>query len=155
MQTLLIDSQLLLLLVVGAVSPKYIAKHKRLTPVYTEADFNILLELVDRSAAVAVTPNTLTETSNLLGQIGDPIRTELFTGFAQVVKQFQEYYIDSRQAAEQDVFVRLGLADAAMLTANKSGLSLLTADLDLYMAAAESGQEAINFNHVREARESI
>jgi len=149
--TALIDSQLLLLLVVGAVSPSCIAKHKRLGPAYTEADYDLLLELVGESAII-VTPNVLTETSNLLAHIGDPIRTELFVAFAQLMKQFQERYVESARAAERSEFVRLGLTDAAMLTATERDRLLLTADLDLYLAAVEKELNVTNFHHERERR---
>ena len=64
-----IDSNLLLLLVVGRSSRDIIAKHKRLRQ-FTARDYDILLDLLDGTAQVFVTPHTLAEASNLLAQHG-------------------------------------------------------------------------------------
>ena len=61
-----IDANLLLLLVVGSVSPDAIARHRRLR-VFTRDDYDILINQIGQVERVLVTPNTLTETSNLLG----------------------------------------------------------------------------------------
>ena len=62
-KVIVLDANLLLLLVVGLTSRAYISKHKRLQG-YEELDFDLLICLIG-SANVIVTPNTLTETSNL------------------------------------------------------------------------------------------
>jgi hypothetical protein len=48
------------------------------------------------------------------------------------------------------LFAKLGLTDAAIV-ANLNSMFLLTDDLDLYVAAASAGLDAINFTHMREA----
>jgi hypothetical protein len=47
---------------------------------------------------------------------------------------------------------RLGLADAALLCVADSGATILTDDVDLYLAAVRAGLKAINYNHIREMR---
>jgi hypothetical protein len=150
MPSLVIDSGLLLLLVVGSVSRAYISKHKRLTT-YTEPDFDLLIEFLSKVSQVIVTPHTLTETSNLLAQIGEPAKSELFERFAQFLKPLPEHYVESRVAAARSEFIRLGLVDATFLEASSEHV-LLTADAKLYLAAIGSGTKAVNFNHEREAR---
>ena len=76
---LLIDTNLLVLLVVGNVNPGLIAKHRRLDG-YTFGDYEALIDLVNLVDRVILTPNTLTEASNLLGQHGEPERTLLMDG---------------------------------------------------------------------------
>ena len=54
-------------------------------------------------------------------------------------------------AARRDVFPRLGLTDTALLEVVSADAPLLTVDLDLYVAALASGDEAAsNFNHWRD-----
>jgi hypothetical protein len=101
---------------------------------------------------VVVTPNALTETSNLLGHIGEPIRAELYKTFRDMLKGLQELYFESETATARIEFVRLGLADAVFLEAIGDDRVLLTADFDLYWAAVNDGLNAINFNHIREER---
>jgi hypothetical protein len=43
----------------------------------------------------------------------------------------------------------LGLTDCALLSAIDRSHLLLTADLDLFVAAVKRGYQAINFNHIR------
>ena len=72
----ILDSNLLVLLVVGTTSRSYIGKHKRLRA-YTDRDFVLLLEVLSAAQRIIVTPNTVTETSNLAGQIAEPARSRI------------------------------------------------------------------------------
>ena len=73
----LIDANLLILLVVGSVDRDLIPKHRRLRRFAVE-DYERLLNLIGHFDRVFVTPNTLTETSNLLAQHADPERSRFF-----------------------------------------------------------------------------
>jgi hypothetical protein len=148
---IIIDTQLLVLYIVGCTSPQYIRRHKRLRDVYTEADFDLLTRMMARSSRVVVTPNVLTESSNfLLSYIDEPARTRIMEKFQQLIAGLEEDYVPSERAAERPEFVRLGLADAVLLDAGDESRTLLTADFPLYEAALRSGRLAVNFNHVRD-----
>lgn len=58
-----------------------------------------------------------------------------------------EIYVASRRAGEQAAFLRLGIADSALLDVLAPDNVLLTSDLDLYLEAMRQGQEAVNFIH--------
>jgi hypothetical protein len=150
MANLIIDTQLLLLFVVGATRRSYIGKHKRLRA-YSEADFDLLLEVISDYENVVVTPNTLTETSNLLGyKIQEPMRSEVFTVFGAIIQNTDEIYVESRALCGHKEFVTLGLTDAALHDLSDDRNILLTADLNLYLAAAKNG--AVNFHYLRVER---
>jgi hypothetical protein len=134
--------------VVGLTSRKYIASHKRLSP-YTEKDFDILTVLISKSSGMVATPNTLTETSNFIKFIAEPARTQIYKIFTALVKTTNEQYIASSQGVDRDEFVRLGLTDSVLLDVTSLPYTLLTDDLDLYLAAAHRGYSAVNFTHVR------
>lgn len=148
-KNIILDTNLLLLFVVGTTNRSYIRIHKRLRA-YAESDFDLLVNIVKNASSVVVTPNTLTETSNLLGHISEPARTKVFETLGVIIKTTTEYYYESRRAADSNVFIRLGLADAALMGTCDSQISLITADLDLYLAALNNGHEALNFNHIRD-----
>lgn len=148
-RALAIDAQLLVLLVVGLSSPEFIGKHRRLKT-YTTGDFDLLRDLMARHAAVVVTPNVLTEASNLLGYSNDPIKSQLFESLRALVGSVREEYVESRLACDRAEFVRLGLSDAALLSTGMDECTLVTSDLDLYLAALAGGRDAINFNHLRD-----
>lgn len=150
-RSLLLDSNLAVLYAVGATNIKYIAKHKRLQT-YDVTDYTIICNIMASFDDVVFTPNVLTETSNLLGQIGDPIRTEIARTFSDIVRRAEERFVDSKVAVNHSHFVRLDLTDAVLLLLAASGATLLTVDLDLYLATQSSGLNGVNYNHVRDQR---
>ncbi len=148
--TVILDANLLVLLVVGTASRSYIAKHKNLQA-YTEKDFVLLVDFLSRASRIIVTPNTITETSNVAGQIGQPMRAFIYEAFRVLLENMGETYIESHRAAGDAIFLRLGITDAALLNIVTKDQILLTADLDLYLEAARRGHQTINFNHYIEA----
>lgn len=149
LEILLIDTNLLLLYVVGTASRHYISTHKRLTS-FLSKDFDVLLDLMKKAKTVLVTPNTLTETSNLAMQIPNPARTHIASVLRDVIHMAAELYVPSKTASARQEFVRLGMTDSALLEALTTDVALLTVDLDLYVAALKNHRNSINFNHLRE-----
>ena len=144
-----IDSNLLALLVVGATERSLVAKHRRLQR-FTADDYELLLNLIDRFGPVLVTPNTLTETSNLLAQHREPERSELFDTFRLLIEDNKEIVVASLEASRNASFKRLGLTDAALLEVVSPETPLLTVDLDLYHAVAKRDHRAaVNFRHLQ------
>lgn len=147
-----VDSGLLTLLVVGNEARSLIAKHRRLRG-YAPEDCDSLAALISRtdSGKVFATPNTLTETSNLIGQHGEPKRSRLFTRLRSVIIESVEIVVASADASSNDAFGRLGLADAALLEVVSPENPLLTSDARLYLEAMKGarGVVAVNFEYLR------
>jgi rRNA-processing protein FCF1 len=149
---LLVDTNLLLLYIVGSLNPEKIGRHKR-TDKFTIEDYKLFLELVQRlgSQKIVVTPNILTEVSNLLGQTDEQTRKSLMILLSSIVPVFEELTVSSADAVRIPEFTRLGLTDSTILYLSEEGMVFLTDDLHLYLALQRRGVEVINFNHVREA----
>ena len=146
---LFIDANLIVLLVVGQAGRDLITKHRR-TRGFTVEDYDRLIQAISRVGELRMTPNTLTEASNLLGQHGEPQRSRLLLKLRELIERSPETVVASADAARRGAFPRLGLTDAALLEIVSADAPLLTVDLDLYAAALASGEEAaINFNHWR------
>lgn len=148
---LLIDTNLLVLLVVGFASPNFIAGHKR-TRTYSVADFETLKDVLSRASAVRTTPHILAETSNLALQFQDPGRTLIGEALRRLIAVSTECLLPSAKAAHHASFRRLGLTDAGVIIAQDTDdgvVTLLTDDLDLYLESLRSGRQAINFAHLR------
>ena len=144
-----VDTNLLLLFVVGSESPELISKHRRLNS-YSSEDYYALYQLLDQSGRVYVTPNTLTETSNLLGQHGEPERTSLLERLRSIIQDSQEVVVASTIASNSPAYVRLGLTDAVLLEAASTDIPLLTMDFQLYIAGLAKGEgTAVNFMNYR------
>ena len=145
---LILDANLLVLLVVGRAAREYIGKHKRLRA-YSVSDFDLLIKLLSSASKIVITPNTLTETSNLVRQISEPARAQILLVLRELIARHDEHYRDSRSVSKSDEFPRLGLTDAVLLDIAGQYGTLLTTDLDLYVAAVKRGYKAVNFNHYR------
>lgn len=146
---LFIDANLLVLFVVGLVSRRLINRHRR-TREFTVEDYDRLAGAISLVEEVLVTPNTLTEASNLLGQHGEPERSSLLLKLGELIGQSREVVVASAAASRHASFARLGLTDSALLTLISAETPLVTVDLDLYSAALTGGEEtALNFNHFR------
>ena len=146
---LFIDANLLVLLIVGSVGRDLIAKHRRLQA-YSDEDFDILIDVIEPVGRVFVTPNTLTEASNLLAQHGDPERSHFFDRLRFIIKESREIVVASVDAANNKAFGRLGLTDAALLEVVTKETPLITVDVGLYLAALDKDQDAaVNFTHLR------
>ena len=92
-----------------------------------------------------VMPNTLTEASNLLLHgAGDARR--FLDELARLIDSSHEAIIVSKQVVRNTAFCRLGVADAALLEAVSHRRRLITADLNLYLAAKKRDyRSAVNF----------
>ena len=140
-----VDANLLILLVAGSVDPRIVAKHRRLNGFSTD-DYDFLLVVLNEVPQIFVTPNTLTETSNLLRQHGEPERSLLMDRLAYLIEESDEVVVASAQAAANPYFRQLGLTDAALMESISPQTPLLTVDGDLYVAALTKGEnEAVNF----------
>lgn len=151
MPSLLIDTVLLTLFIVGTASREYVEKHRRLRP-YTATDFDLLVDNVSRASAVIVTPNTLTEVSNWAKMIAEPARSHIAATLQAFGGVFDERYVPSSSAALDAEFARFWLTDSAILRELANGHVLLTTDNQLYVAAWQRGFNALNFEDLRSGR---
>ena len=133
----------------GETGKELIAKHRRLRTFQVE-DYERLARLVNEIDHVLVTPNTLTEASNLLAQHGEPERSRFFTVLKALIEESEEIVVASQIASRNSEFNRLGLADAALLEAVSSSTPVVTTDFNLYLAASNRDpNSAFNFWHAQ------
>lgn len=148
MPRLAVDANLVVLLVVGAVHRSWVGTHKRLSA-YSPDDYDLLISIIGPFAPVVACPNVLTEASNLLRDSRD--RKALLPRALQLlVSELDKNYVSSAAAMTRGEYSRLGLTDAVLLHLADTGATLLTADLDLYLAASRAGYPVFNFNHIRD-----
>ncbi|MDA0204562.1 MAG: hypothetical protein O3A53_09910 [Acidobacteria bacterium] len=149
-RAVLLDTTVFILWLVGRTDRSYIRNHNALSA-YTENDFDLLVDYLRGSEQLLVTPHVLAETSNLAKRILPPARDAIYLFFREIVEKLNEVSEASSVAMKRTEFVRLGLTDAALLDAASSAdVTLLTADLGLYLAALNSGYKAVNFAHLQE-----
>ena len=144
---LLVDTNLLLLLIIGNYRVDRIRTFKR-TMKYERRDYNLLRLVMKRFRSVFTTPNIMTETDNL----GRQLESREHAAFSLEFSKFARVAVEISQASASIVgnrdYPRLGLADAVSTVAVKSCL-LLSDDLTLCLAVQHNRLDAINFNHLR------
>lgn len=147
--TLLIDTNLLLVLLIGALDPAQIERFKR-TSGYTRKDFELLRAFIGRYTRLLTTPNILTEVSNLVGQLSGPLKQRAFMTLKNLTdRTIEEQYWPAAELTQIPSFPVLGLADVSVIAAAESGVTVLTADFPLYNRLTSAGLLAINYTHLR------
>jgi hypothetical protein len=145
---LLIDTNLLLVLVVGSHDRDQIERFKR-TRAYSADDYDLLIRFVAGFGELVVTPNVLTEVSNLAGQLSEPLRGRVLASLAMLAVQVPERYFPSSDVVREPDFLRLGLTDVSVLLTAREKVAVLTDDLPLYLKLSAQDAYVVNFNHLR------
>jgi hypothetical protein len=144
----LLDANLLLLLVVGTFERARIATFKRLS-VFASEDFDLLRAIVEKFRRLVVTPNVLTEVSNLAGGLPSNVLEACFRTFGNTIVAAEEVTIASASVASLQEFRRFGLTDATIVQVAATPVLILTVDLDLAIHLAAQSLPVLNFNHIR------
>jgi hypothetical protein len=147
----LLDTNLLLLLFVGAADQQLIASFKRTSSLgFSVGDFE-LLQRVKKflGGKVTTTPHILAETSNYIFQLGRPSQLSVLKRAATMIEGFSELYADACALTKRGEFMTHGLTDTGILEAGQNGSLIISVDYDLVACAAKANLGAINFNHLR------
>ncbi|MEC4803856.1 MAG: hypothetical protein SAJ12_01110 [Jaaginema sp. PMC 1079.18] len=149
--TLLLDTNLLLLLFIGGKDSSLIQKARTLSA-FVEDDYDLLGDIVNSNSfqSIVTTPHIMTEVSNLLGKEREDIRRFGREAMADFLGKCNEQTDRSVVLVSEPEFNRLGLTDIAIAIASRLPAFVLTADLPLYLYVSSLGLEAENFNHIRQ-----
>ena len=150
---LLIDANLVLLKIVGDVRPGWIG-HRPRTSHFTANDYEILDRLLASFVAhfgsrLVVTPNVLTEVSNLLGDFKGRERPLVFDGFVATLSQIQERYVPSEEIGREPGIADFGLIDLGLFNLAKAGHLLVTADARLAARVQADGIQVLTLDMIR------
>jgi hypothetical protein len=146
--SILIDTNILLMLFVGGFDKELIPRFKRTAP-FTPEDFDLLVRLIGWIPNVVTTPHVLAEVSNLSGQLGEPKRAAYFLQFAAQINLLDERYVPSKNVTGSETFTRLGLTDSIIFSLSGKELLILTDDFRFSGFLAAADVDHINFNHLR------
>lgn len=145
---ILIDTNILLLLIVGSSNRKRISQFKR-TQQFIPEDYDLLIKLINLFYKIIITPNILTEVNSLTNQIGEPERSKCVTIFAQLISEIEECYLSSQETVKNNGFIKFGLTDCGIIELSKNQYLVLTDDLKLSNYLQKLEIDSINFNHLR------
>jgi rRNA-processing protein FCF1 len=143
---ILIDTNLLLLFIVGKVNIERIRDFRR-TSQFTTDDFetvNIIVKLFD--CKIITTPHILTQVSDLIGR-----NYEFRLLLKLIVEKFvvQEISTQSKMLINERSFFDFGLADTAIIETAKNPFLVFTDDNPLYGFLLNSKIDAVNLEQFR------
>jgi hypothetical protein len=146
---LLIDTNLMVLFIVGTVNRNRIESFKR-TSKYSKEDYDLLAAVIESLAKPLYTvAHVLAEVSNLTDLTGKE-RIQARYLLKETVALLEEPVMASMRAAEAPEYQSLGLVDAAIATvAKENNCAVLTDDLDLYLALLQKKVAAYNFTYLQ------
>ena len=150
-RSLLIDTNLLLLLLVGSFDPSKIQTCKiTANRGFSERDFNPLRNFVCRFQKLVTTPHILTEVSNHADKIKGVDKGKFLVQFLSLIEKMDERSEAAELLAKTDAFVRFGLTDAAISHLANGNFVALTEDFPLAGYLQKRGVSVVNFNFVRQ-----
>ncbi|MGO9256164.1 MAG: PIN domain-containing protein [Bryobacteraceae bacterium] len=145
---ILIDTNLLVLFVVGTVNRDRIETFKR-TRQYSTADYDLLVRVLAQFDPRYTAAHILAEVSNLTDLPGAE-RLLARRVLKETISLLNEAEMSSTRAAEDRPYEGLGLVDAAIgAVARAHNCGVLTDDLDLYLRLSHDSVKVLNFTHLR------
>jgi hypothetical protein len=144
---ILIDTNLMLLIIVGAYNPQRVLTFKR-TLKYTLGDLALMTRMMNRFGRCVTTPNILTEVDNLARQLPEDEHEAITIASAQLIANSFEVYFPSLSACVDPNYVLLGLTDCTTAMAAKD-LLVVTDDFRLSNSLSGLGHDVMNINHIR------
>lgn len=151
MASVLLDTNVFVLLIVGLTDKNLINRHKN-TSHFKPKDFQLILKQLEPFDEFWLTSQIIAETSNLLAQIGEPNRTKIFATFKVFVEHVRtkEARYESRQLVADPQFIELGIADVSFLQKSDQVDCSITEDSKLYgFVSKKHPNTTINFNLLR------
>ena len=145
-KSVLLDSNLLLLMLVGTFQRTRVESFKR-TAHFSLLEFDLLLALLTNFRSIVTTPHILTEVSNLSNSLSEHLKASWWEHFATLAGSFLEVYEPAANIIKESTFNPFGLTDAAIQHA--AGRSLVvTEDYRLSGVLQALGLNVLNFRHI-------
>lgn len=128
---IIVDTNALTLLVLGAVNPNNIGRHSKLS-IYTQEDFETINNLITKENRLISTPNVWTEVDNLCNRVTGEDRNRYDSVMKKLVKDSHEKFIETGFALNDVYFAILGITDSILLNLAKRCDMLITGDSKLF-----------------------
>lgn len=140
---LLVDTNIILLYLVGSYDPSMIREFKR-TSGFTEDDFERVWKFIKYFDLIITTPHVLTEVSDFIDN-----RQYLQSVLKAYIENAEEIFLESLELLKKETFLKFGLADTSVTFTAKDNYLIFTDDNPLYGFLINSQIDAVNLDQVR------
>lgn len=146
---ILLDTNVLLVLLVGSVDEKLVGNVSRLRG-YDAEDFRRLSDLVSNANRIVMTPHIAVETWNLAdNMLYGSHKKSFMNAFGSLMIRSEERWTKTVEICKARHFSRLGVADTGIAIIKRRRPVVITDDSGLFRALGELGHRCINFTHLR------
>lgn len=135
---ILVDTNALVVLLVGLMDTNLLGKHKR-TSIYDKEDFDNLLATIGDFKNIVTLPNIWTEVDNLLNDFNGNYKYSYINQITTIIKETSETYLKTKQVCDNYNFIDLGLTDTLIIELAKECNLLITSDSRLSDYAMANG----------------
>lgn len=141
----MLDTNVLVLWIVGNLNPSRVGARR--LEAFQPQHLEVINEIVAEHSIHVSTPNVLTEASNFIGSGDQQLCAGACDALGRYIARLDEVYIESRHAADERFYHKLGLADAGMAVLARKGERIVTADGPMYAFLSRHGLSVENFWH--------
>lgn len=139
---LLLDTNVLLLVVVGSLKPEKVGGRR--LEAFDMDDFALVAGLAVKTPKHISTPHILAEVSNYLGS-GDQKLVDGGTRFlAEYISRLEEIFVPAQKVITSPEFHALGLTDAAIHHLADTATRVVSVDYHLCNRLSQKGVETVN-----------
>lgn len=134
----LIDTNALVILLLGIIDTKLIGKHKRAS-IYEINDYKNLLNFIGDYSNLLVLPNVWTEVDNLLNDFSGNYKYKYLATIKEIIQNTSEKYFESSKIILSYNFDVVGLTDSILIEIAKDCKCIITSDSKLSDLAIANG----------------
>lgn len=145
---LLLDTNVLVLWIVGNINPTLIGQHRRLRE-FDGEDLEIVNALALQSEDHISTPHVLAETSNFIGSGLQEMVKGGGTALTDYIGFLNEIHIPAQIIAATPAMMSLGLTDSGVLHLADENTCVISMDFHLCNRLSQKGVQAINPRNFR------
>lgn len=145
---ILIDSNSLIVLILGLMNPRLINEHSK-TSIYDEHDYQNLIDIIGDINSLVVLPNIWTEVDNILNKFSGGHRDLYVQTIINTIRQTSEIYLESQRVIDTHCFIDIGLTDTLILEYAKNCELLITSDSSLSDYARSYGIQVFDMKEFK------
>lgn len=145
---LLLDTNVLVLFIVGLIRPEEIGKAKRVQE-FDRDDFDLIAHWASQTREHISTAHVLAETSNFIGSGHQEITKGACEALGAYVANLTEIPFPAKGIVSTEEYRSLGLTDAAVFLLSERNTRVISTDFHLCNRLAAKGVDAINPRHFR------